>query len=156
MAWDVIYLKQKDIVYSLNVKMGRKMKQPCICRITINATTFKSKLLWSDCTANMIFQKGESSSYQLQYNKSTLSEPQAIIYDVSRSYGPGIQEEHRKKGPLLFHDIWALNGEDSQWLAPEQPKLEESLSRWLYFTHFPGPWAKRSRTGLPTEGDLAW
>lgn len=134
------------------------MKRPCVCRISMNATTFKSKLIWSDCTANIIFQKGGSSSYPLQYTKSTLSEPQAILHNVSRSYGSGIQEEHRRNGSLLFHDIWALNGEDFQWLALEQLKLEESLSRWLYFIHLPGPWAKRSRIdclrGVIQLGDL--
>lgn len=133
------------------------MKQPCVCRISMNATTFKSKPMWSDCTANIIFQKGESSSYPLQYNKSTLSGPQAILHDVSRSSGSGIQEEHRRNGSLLFHDIWALNGEDFQ-LALEQLKLEESRSRWLYFTHLPGPWAQRSRIdclqGVIQLGDL--
>ena len=87
----------------------------------------------------MIFQKGESSSYQLQDNKSTLSDPKPILHDVSRSCESGIQEVHRKNGSLLLYDIWVLNGEDSRGLAPEQVKLEEPLSGWLYFTHLPGP-----------------
>ena len=96
----------------------------------MNVTTFKYKLMESDCTTAMIFQKMSLPII----NWKNKSKPQVIIYDVCKSYGSGIQELHRKNGSLLFHDIWALNWNDSQWLALEQLKLNLSQDGYASFT----------------------
>lgn len=76
------------------------------------------------------FPKGWVFSYQLQYNKSKLNYSQTIMHrDAYRSCGSGIQEDHRKIGSLLIHDVWAVTWEDPQELALEQLRLKESLSR---------------------------
>ena len=53
----------------------------------------------------MIFPKGDSFSYLLQYNKSKSSDPKQSFYDAHGSDRSGIQKEHSKNGSTRLCDV---------------------------------------------------